>query len=70
MENKWIRVETDLPEDRGKPYQVIAAQSKEVGGVYAGTYRRIFTQDWHVRTWPKNFVAWQYDCVGHVFVDD
>lgn len=70
MKNNWIKVEDGLPEDRGEPYQVIAAQKKDAGGLYAGTYRRIFTQDWHVRRWPQNFVAWQYDCVGQVWVEE
>lgn len=68
MENKWIDPQKEVPEDRGEPYQVIAAQVKQMGGVYSGTHKRIFTQDWHIRLWPDNFVAWQYDCVGQVFV--
>ena len=68
--NKWINTSFGLPEDRGEPYQVIAAQKKTMGGVYKGTHRRIFTQDWHIRLWPKNFIAWQYDCVGVVFEGD
>lgn len=66
---RWIPVTEALPEDRGEPYQVIAAQKKQMGGVYEGAYRRIFTQDWHIRLWPQNFVAWQYDPFGHVWVD-
>jgi len=65
--SNWKDPKVELPEDRGSPYQVIAAQKKLNGGVYAGTHCRIFTQDWHVRLWPENFVAWQYDWVGHVF---
>jgi len=67
--NNWKNPKTELPEDRGEPYQVIAAQKKLMGGVYEGTHRRIFTQDWHIRLWPENFVSWQYDCVGVVFAD-
>ena len=68
--SKWVKVEDGLPEDRGEPYKVIGAQIKENGGLYKGTYTRKFVQDWHVRTWPKNFVAWCYDPVGHVYVDE
>lgn len=67
--SEWISPSEELPEDRGEPYQVIAAQKKVMGGLYEGTHRRIFTQDWHVRRWPENFIAWQYDCVGVVWVD-
>jgi len=68
--NNWINTQDGLPEDRGEPYQVIAAQVKTMGGVYTGTHKRIFTQDWHVRMWPQNFICWQYDCVGVVFEED
>ena len=68
-ESEWVRVEDELPEDRGEPYQVIAAQKKEMGGLYTGTHRRIFAQDWHVRRWPQNFISWRYDSLGQVFTE-
>ena len=67
--SEWIKVEDGLPKERGKSYQVLAAQVKENGGNYKGTHKRIFVQDWAVRCWPENFVAWCYDPVGHVFVN-
>ena len=64
----WIKVDDFLPADTGKPYQVIAAHVKENSGNYKGTHKRIFVQDWNVRLWPQNFIAWQYDNLGHVRV--
>lgn len=54
----WISTKTRLPEDRSAPYQVIAACHKELGGNYKGLAKRGFYQDWVVRRWPQNFLAW------------
>ena len=66
--SQWISIKDGLPEERDRPYQVVAAQKKEMGGVYAGTYNRIFAQDWHIRKCPHNFVGWKYDDNGLVYV--
>ncbi len=64
--SKWIKIADALPEDRGKAYQVMAAQVKiYTAGNYKGHHKRIFVQDWNVRLYPKNFVAWQYDTIGY-----
>lgn len=61
----WIPTADSLPEDRGVPYQVIAAAAKELGGNYRGMAARGFYQDWVVRRWPQNFLAWM-DAPEHV----
>ncbi|HHZ96690.1 MAG TPA: hypothetical protein EYN67_14350 [Flavobacteriales bacterium] len=66
----WISVKDRLPEDIGEPYQVIGSLIKENGGNYKGSYIRKFVQDWNIRKWPNNFVAWCYDPIGHVYVDN
>lgn len=54
----WIYTKDELPPDIGTPYQVIAATKKELGGNYKGKSQRGFYQDWVVRRWPNNFIAW------------
>ena len=58
----WIKVSDRLPEKRDKPYQVVGACNKQLRGVYEelGVCTRGFYQDWVVRRWPQNFVAWMY----------
>ncbi|MFT2788886.1 hypothetical protein ACMV5I_02305 [Serratia sp. T13T92] len=62
--NKWISPDKQLPEKKEQPYQVLVACRKTLGGVYEGQPVRRFIQDWVVRQWPQNFIAWQYDPVG------
>ena len=55
----WIKVSDHLPpEIVGRNYQVIAASTKPAGGDYVGFCTLTIVQDWVVRLWPKNFVAW------------
>lgn len=61
----WIYTKDRLPEDKGKPYQVIAAANKAMTGNYAGMATRGFYQDWVVRCWPQNFIAWM-DAPPHI----
>jgi hypothetical protein len=65
---QWIPTSTSLPPDTGTAYQVIAACAKENAGNYAGTAKRGFYQDWGVRRWPQNFIAWM-DAPEHIYFE-
>lgn len=60
-----ISFTSSLPPDKGVAYQVIAASAKENDGNYTGTAKRGFYQDWVVRRWPQNFIAWM-DAPEHI----
>ena len=63
--DQWISVADDLPKERASAYQVLVACNKPQGGMYEGMCVRRYVQDWVVRSWPDQFVAWMYDPVGH-----
>ena len=55
---EWIYTKDRVPEDTGTAYQVIAVTKKPMGGNYEGYYKRGFYQDWVLRQWPNNYIAW------------
>lgn len=62
MEQRWISVDESLPEERARPYQVVAINRKKYGpmSVYAGEGIRSVLQDWVVRRWPHNLTHWMH----------
>lgn len=60
----WVKCSDRLPVERERPYQVMVASVKTMGGLYEGKPVRRFIQDWAVRCWPQNFIAWQEDNIG------
>ena len=57
-EMKWIYTKDKLPQQAEKPYQVIAATTKPAEENMRGKAKMGFYQDWVVRQWPENFIAW------------
>jgi hypothetical protein len=56
---EWIAVADRLPEQREKPYQVIALCVKRYKEMcYAGEPIRGIYQDWVLRNWPQNYSHW------------
>jgi hypothetical protein len=57
--DNWIPVSERLPEQREKPYQVIALCVKRYKEMcYAGEPIRGIYQDWVLRNWPQNYSHW------------
>lgn len=58
--NPWIAITPEtMPQAREKAYQMLAICKKEwEDGNYAGQHKKGIYQDWVIRQWPQNYVAW------------